>query len=257
MKEKIKKNPFFGYEILAEPVSDVRLLEEEGTSLLINTLNPHSFYVAEHDVEFKEALVNSEILLPDGVGVVIANFLINGNVLRRISGMDIFLTLLRQLNSFSDTSRNRVFFLGSTEENLQLIKGKVKEDFPFLEVAYYSPPYKSVFSDEDKRKIIDEINAFDPYLVFVGMTAPKQEKWAYENTSLTNAKIVCSIGAVFDFYTGKIKRPAKLWRVLGLEWFIRFLGEPRRLWRRNLISLPYFLGKVIQEALRKKMGKIA
>jgi N-acetylglucosaminyldiphosphoundecaprenol N-acetyl-beta-D-mannosaminyltransferase len=255
MSEKIRKKPFFGYEILAEQVKDIRLLEKENVGLLINTLNPHSFYVAEHDTEFKEALVNSGILLPDGVGVVLANFLINGTILRRISGMDFFLTLLHQLNYFRDPSRNRIFFLGSTVENLELIKGKISEDFPFLKVAFYSPPYKSLFSEEDKQKIIHEINAFDPYLIFVGMTAPKQEKWAYQNAPLTNAKILCSIGAVFDFYSGRIKRPGKLWRVLGLEWLKRFLGEPRRLWKRNFISLPYFLGEVFKEVWRKKTEK--
>ena len=73
------------------------------------------------------------------------------------------------------------------------------------------------------------------------MTAPKQEKWVYSNFKNLNCKIFISIGAVFDFYSGNVKRPNQFFQRIGLEWFIRFLAEPQRLFKRNFISLPVFL----------------
>jgi N-acetylglucosaminyldiphosphoundecaprenol N-acetyl-beta-D-mannosaminyltransferase len=99
--------------------------------------------------------------------------------------------------------------------------------------------------------MIQKINFFQPYVLFIGMTAPRQEKWAYTNYPSINAKIICSIGAVFDFYSGRIERPGAVWQRLGLEWLGRFSKEPRRLWRRYLISLPYFIACVLAESLRK------
>jgi N-acetylglucosaminyldiphosphoundecaprenol N-acetyl-beta-D-mannosaminyltransferase len=73
------------------------------------------------------------------------------------------------------------------------------------------------------------------------MTAPKQEKWVFEHKKKLNAKVICSIGAVFDFYAGTVKRPNKIWRNLGLEWLGRLLREPKRMWKRYLYYGPIFL----------------
>ena len=91
------------------------------------------------------------------------------------------------------------------------------------------------------------INSFQPDVLFVGMTAPKQEKWVYQFKNQLNVKVIASVGAVFDFYAGMIKRPGKFWISLGLEWLPRFFREPKRLWRRNLISTPSFICIVIRE----------
>jgi N-acetylglucosaminyldiphosphoundecaprenol N-acetyl-beta-D-mannosaminyltransferase len=88
--------------------------------------------------------------------------------------------------------------------------------------------------------MIMAINKANPWVVFVGMTAPKQEKWVYENKKDLHSKIVCSIGAVFDFYAETIKRPSKIWVKLNLEWFGRFIKEPRRLGKRYFVYSPRF-----------------
>ena len=98
--------------------------------------------------------------------------------------------------------------------------------------------------------MINAVNEFNPDVLFVGMTAPKQEKWVYENRHLINAPVICSIGAVFDFYAGTVKRPGKFWISIGLEWLPRLLREPRRLWRRTFISTPLFIWFVLREKLR-------
>ena len=99
--------------------------------------------------------------------------------------------------------------------------------------------------------MVRAVNAFQPDVLFIGMTAPKQEKWAHEHKHLLQAKIICSIGAVFDFYAGTVQRPAKIWIDLGLEWFVRLLHEPKRMWRRYLYYGPVFAYSVV----RKKFSK--
>jgi N-acetylglucosaminyldiphosphoundecaprenol N-acetyl-beta-D-mannosaminyltransferase len=123
-------------------------------------------------------------------------------------------------------------------------------EYPDLKVNTYSPPYKNEFSREETMAMIGAVNDFAPDVLFVGMTAPKQEKWVHENRHLIKAPIICSIGAVFDFYAGTVKRPGKFWISIGLEWFPRLLREPRRLWRRTFVSTPVFLWYVIKEKMK-------
>jgi N-acetylglucosaminyldiphosphoundecaprenol N-acetyl-beta-D-mannosaminyltransferase len=256
MTNKILKYPFFSYQIFAGEPGDLFKIEPSHGPLLISTINPHSFYVADHDHFFRTTLQRSQILLPDGVGIVYANRLINGTRIQRISGMDIFLFILKKLQTENNPAMKRVFFLGASDETLGRIKEKLNKEYPSLELGLYSPPFKTDFSEEELGLMIEEINRFQPYVLFVGMTAPKQEKWSYANMERVNAKMICSIGAVFDFYSGNVRRPGKTWQTLGLEWLRRFLKEPKRLWRRSFISLPYFLVKVFRETFRTRILRI-
>ena len=131
-----------------------------------------------------------------------------------------------------------------------MIRERVAKEYPSIEVGTYSPPYKPVFSEEDNRLILSAINSFDPDLLWIGMTAPKQEKWLHDNWSRLN--IHChagAIGAVFDFFAGTVQRAPLKWQKAGLEWLYRFIKEPRRMWRRNLISNPLFVWLVFKEKL--------
>jgi N-acetylglucosaminyldiphosphoundecaprenol N-acetyl-beta-D-mannosaminyltransferase len=108
-------------------------------------------------------------------------------------------------------------------------------------VGFYSPPYKSDFSDEENEQMISVVNNFVPDVLFVGMTAPKQEKWVNTHKELLNAKLICSIGAAFDFYAGTTQRPGTVWRNMGMEWLARLLKEPKRMSKRYLYYGPIFL----------------
>lgn len=110
----------------------------------------------------------------------------------------------------------------------------------------YSPPFKAAFSKEDNMKMIKLINDFAPDALFVGMTAPKQEKWILENHDALNAHITCGIGAVFDFYAGTKSRPPRWMISMGLEWLVDLISDPRRLWKRYIIYNPVFVWKVLK-----------
>lgn len=139
----------------------------------------------------------------------------------------------------------------SSEKVLSLIREKAAVDYPNLEAVTYSPPYKPEFSEEDNRAIIKAINDADPDLLWIGMTAPKQEKWTYSHWNELNIHChVGTIGAVFDFYAGTAKRAPKWWQEHSLEWQYRLCIEPKRMWRRYVLGNPLFLWNIMKE----KMG---
>ena len=210
---------------------------------LISTLNAHSFNTDHKDVEFKTALKNSSVLLPDGIGVVWATKMLTGQKLKKIAGDDLFHFQMNKLN----ISGGKCFFLGSTEETLQKIFEKALIDYPNVHVFNYSPPFKTEFSEEDNRIMIEKVNAESPDVLFVGMTAPKQEKWAFQNFDELNVNLVCCIGAVFDFYAGTSKRAPKWMIDIGMEWFYRLVNNPKRMWRRYLIGNTKFILTVLKE----------
>jgi exopolysaccharide biosynthesis WecB/TagA/CpsF family protein len=206
--------------------------------------NPHSIEVAEADPEFKRAIKNADLVMPDGVGIVIASRILGGAIHKRITGNDIFCGVSSELNKRKGHS---VFFLGSTQENLEKMKSKVESNFPNIRVVgTFSPPFKGGFSHEENLVMTETINRAKPDILWVGMTAPKQEKWIYENREKLDVKLLGPIGAVFDFYTGKVKRPSLTFQEWGLEWLPRFFREPHRLWKRNLISNPKFILRLVR-----------
>ena len=141
-----------------------------------------------------------------------------------------------------------VMFMGSSQKVLDLIVKRAAEVYPHLKVVTYSPPYKPEFSEEDNKAIIEAINAVDPDLLWIGMTAPKQEKWTYSHWNELNIHChVGTIGAVFDFFAGTVERAPIWWQRHGLEWLYRLLKEPQRMWRRYIIGNTLFLWNMLKE----------
>jgi N-acetylglucosaminyldiphosphoundecaprenol N-acetyl-beta-D-mannosaminyltransferase len=207
-------------------------------------LNPHSYAVAQSNVPFGRALHKADWLIPDGVGVVLASRLRRGAIRERVTGSDIFLGLQEHLNSRGGA---RVFFLGSTEDTLRRIRDKMASDFPRIRVVgTYSPAFKSHYSECEMDEMVQAINSAKPDVLWVGMTAPKQEMWIHQAQARLDVKFAAAIGAVFDFYIGQIKRSHPMFQRLGLEWLPRLLQEPRRLWRRMFVSAPIFVWGVLR-----------
>ena len=141
-----------------------------------------------------------------------------------------------------------VMFMGSSEKVLDLIVKRAAEVYPHLKIVTYSPPYKPEFSEEDNKAIVEAINAADPDLLWIGMTAPKQEKWTYSHWNELNIHChVGTIGAVFDFFAGTVERAPIWWQRHGLEWLYRLLKEPKRMWRRYIIGNTLFLWNMLKE----------
>ena len=225
--------------------------------LLINTINAHSFNTAKKDQLFAEALTNGDVLIPDGESIVKACKWIKAKSQpkERIAGWDLFSFEMEKLERESEKLRTKsekskmVMFMGSSQKVLDLIVKRAAEVYPHLKVVTYSPPYKLEFSDEDNKAIIDAINAANPDLLWIGMTAPKQEKWTYSHWNELNIHChVGTIGAVFDFFAGTVERAPIWWQEHGLEWLYRLMKEPKRMWRRYIIGNSLFLWNMVKEA---------
>jgi N-acetylglucosaminyldiphosphoundecaprenol N-acetyl-beta-D-mannosaminyltransferase len=210
---------------------------------IIATLNANSYNITREDSDFEKALLDCDILLPDGVGVTIAMRFLDGRRLDKIAGADLFRHEMERMQEIG----GKVMFLGSSESTLCKITERAAREYPNVGVAFFSPPYKQEFSREDDLAMIAAVNACEPDVLFVGMTAPKQEKWVCRHKDELRAGHICSIGAVFDFYAGTVRR-APHWMIrIGMEWFYRLVVEPRRLWRRYIVGNAKFVCAVIRE----------
>ncbi len=218
--------------------------------LLINTINAHSYNTALKDPLFAEALIKGDVLIPDGASIVMACKWLKAKSQpkERVAGWDLFQHEMRQLNA----KGGKCFFMGSSEAVLSKIKERAKYEFHNIEIITYSPPYKPEFSDEDNGDIVDAINQANPDLLWIGLTAPKQEKWAYTHWNRLN--INChtgTVGAVFDFYAGTIERAPLWWQEHSLEWLYRLIKEPKRMWRRYIIGNTLFIWNIIKDKFNK------
>lgn len=238
--------------------------------VLINTINAHSYNVAQKDEAFAESLTpdpspvgegSRKYLIPDGVAIVKACKWLKAKSQpkERIAGWDLFAFEMKRLERKSEqlevnSERHlKVMFMGSSEKVLGLIRERCAMDYPHLEVLTYSPPYKAEFSRRENSEIVRAINEAKPDLLWIGMTAPKQEKWAYRHWQELDINChVGTIGAVFDFYAGTTKRAPIWWQRHGLEWLYRLIKEPRRMWRRYMIGNPLFIWNVMRENYGKK-----
>lgn len=224
--------------------------------VLINTINAHSFNTAQNDELFAEALSKGDYLIPDGASIIKACKWLKAKSQpkERIAGWDLFSFEMNALErksaqqNMNDGKRLKVMFMGSSEKVLALIRKQATKDYPHLEVITYSPPYKPEFSDEDNAAIIKAINEANPDLLWIGMTAPKQEKWTYQHWNELDIHChVGTIGAVFDFYAGTAQRAPRWWQEHSLEWLYRLLKEPKRMWRRYVLGNPLFLWNISKE----------
>lgn len=212
--------------------------------------NPHCIEVAMVDSFYKQAMLDSDMITPDGVGIIIASWILKRKIRQRVTGSDIFIKLSHKLNKHKG---HRYFFLGSTMEKLERLCDKVKNDFPNITIAgSYSPPFKTEFNYEENKIMVEMINQACPDVLWIGMTAPKQEKWIYQNRKNLNVKFIAPVGAVFDFYIKTVKRSSPIFLRLGLEWLPRLVREPRRLWRRMFVSAPKFMVRVIKQKIQTK-----
>ena len=210
--------------------------------------NPHSLVVAFQDRMFRNALQKSDLLTPDGVGIVLAARFLGLPLHQRVIGYEFFTALTVRLAIKKEA---RYFFLGSSEQVLELMVSRLNREFPSIRVCgIYAPPFKDSFSEDENDRMVKAINDARPDVLWVGMTAPKQEKWIYENRGRLQVPFISAVGAVFDFYAGTTKRSPIIWQNLGLEWLYRFLQEPGRLWERNLVSTPKFIWMVLREKVR-------
>lgn len=215
--------------------------------LLINTINAYSYNVARKDEQFATALSKGGALVPDGMSIVVACRWLKAKSQpqRRIAGWDVFDFEMKRLAS---RGGGKCLFMGSSKQVLDLISQRAAIDYPNIEVLTYSPPYRDEFVGAESQAMVDVINNANPELIWIGMTAPKQEKWIYSHWDELDIHCHCgTIGAVFAFYA-RTEHRAPVWmQRCGMEWAFRFFGNPKRMWRRYVIGNIVFLKNILQD----------
>ena len=157
---------------------------------------------------------------------------------------------MKEMFMISKEKGYRHFFYGSTQNTIYDMRRALERDYPGMTIAgMYSPPFRPLTEEED-RKIIEMINSANADFVWVGLGAPKQERWMYEHRNKINA-VMLGVGAGFDYFAGYIKRAPKWMQALSLEWFYRLLQDPMRLWNRYITTNIKFLKLIRKEKNNK------
>jgi N-acetylglucosaminyldiphosphoundecaprenol N-acetyl-beta-D-mannosaminyltransferase len=245
----VERVEVFGFHVFSDDLDKIPLRHPCAT---VSTISPNSYGISTRDAQFRRALAEADYLLLDGVYFSLGSILLNGRSIKPNQGPDVFFFFMRKLNAM----KGRAFFLGSSPATLQRIGQRAAADYPDLCVGGYSPPFKAQFDDDDNRIMVEKVNAFSPDVVFVGMTAPKQEKWAHRNRNLLDAKLAICIGAVFDWYAGNEKTVAPIWWKLRLGWLVRTIRRPEILKRYPSIFIFFWhLGLAVVGIKRFRHGE--
>lgn len=210
-------------------------------------VNAHSAEMAHRDAAFMTALQRADVLVADGFGVILASRILGGQIRERATGPDLFLAVSKALDEAGGYS---VYYLGGSEETLRKIRERHAERFPRLAIAgTYSPPFRDAFTEDDLAAMADRVNQAAPNVLWIGLGAPKQEKWILANRERLRVPLCGPVGAMFDYFAGNVPMPPRWVERAGLHWAYRLYRNPRRLWRRNLDS-PRFLVHVIADRIR-------
>ncbi len=205
---------------------------ENNQKCFVTTPNPEIVMLAQKDTLLKKILNESDLTIPDGIGIVLASKLNKIKISERVAGYDLVQKI------FQLAKNKTVYFLGSSDEVIKLAKKNMAEKFPNIKIV---GAHNGFFENSDE--IVTQINLLALDILLVGMGAPKQEKWIYKYKNDLNAKIFIGVGGSFDVMSGKVKRAPVSFQKLGLEWFYRLLSQPKRFWRMR--TLPQFLFKVL------------
>lgn len=216
--------------------------EPQRCHFIVNT-GFHGLWVAHQDQKFKNIVNSSDLFSPDGIATVWISRLKGSHLKERATSADLMKLFFEKANE----KGYRSFFYGDTDETLKALKEKLEAKYPTHKIAgTFSPPFRPLSPHEDDE-IVKMINDAQPDVLWVGLGLPKQERWIYEHKDRLNVPVAIGVGACFGFFSEKVKR-APLWiGEIGFEWLWRFIQEPKKLWRRDLIDGTRFLIHVFLE----------
>lgn len=210
----------------------------------IVVLNAAKIVRAKSDKELRKIILSADLVGPDGVPVVWVSKLLGTPLPGRVNGTD----LMEELVGLANRKGYSIFFLGATQEIVQKVIEKYKEKYPHLHIAGFRDGY---FSQDEEPKIVNEIRNSQADILFVGLPTPMKEKWIHGNLQRLNVPVCHGVGGSFDVVVGHVKR-APLWmQKYGLEWLYRLCQEPKRMFKRYLVTNTIFTFFTIKELVRK------
>lgn len=222
---------------------------QKGASRFICICNAHSVVTAKTSPDFMTVLNSSDMATPDGASVAWLMRILGKKKQDRINGPDLMWRILSTLNEKgSAASEFGVFLYGNTEKTNSLLISSIANNFPNIVISgCISPPFRALSIEEDSA-IVEAINTSNAKLIFVSLGCPKQERWMYEHQRSIRG-VMLGVGAAFDYHAGVIRRAPVWMRKAGMEWFHRLCSEPRRLWKRYLLTNTLFIYFAIYQLL--------
>lgn len=212
--------------------------------LMIITLNSEMAGLAMGDHEFDHAVAAASLIVPDGIGIILASRILGTPLHSRICGID----LGEQLFRMAEDRDLSVYLLGAANEVIQAACRNLVVRFPKLRIVGAHHGY---FDSTEEKQILSEIRKKRPHILLVGLGTPKQEKWLAKYLHELPPCVCMGVGGSFDVWSGMVSRAPRWIRRIGLEWLYRIVRQPKRIFRT--FSLFKFAGRVIVEGLRRRL----
>ena len=221
-------------------------------NLCISATGAHGLITAYNDIKFKNILDYFFLNLPDGMPGVWVGRLKGSKNMDRCYGPDFFMEVMIK----SSKKNIRHFFCGGKEGVAKQLKTECARKFDNNNVVgTFSPPFREM-SDEELHSLAQTINKLEVDIVWIGLSTPKQERFAYRLSKYTNVHFICTVGAAFDFHAGNVTQAPKFVQNIGMEWFFRLLMEPKRLYKRYFEIVPKFIYYNLIELLQYYLSKM-
>jgi len=228
-------------------MENLSALSQNHASSYVCISNVHMVVEAYLDTAFCKVVNQADIATPDGMPLAKAMKLLYGIEQERVAGMDLFPDLI-ELSAQKGFS---IFLYGSTPDVLEAIVQKTKSAFPSLELYTYSPPFRTL-SEEEEAEVVHMINRHNPDFVFVSLGCPKQEKWMAKHCGKIDSCMI-GLGGAFEVYAEKKERAPKWMQQYAVEWLYRLLQDPKRLWKRYLVTNTLFIVLLAMQIVRVRL----
>ncbi|MDC8786685.1 WecB/TagA/CpsF family glycosyltransferase [Roseateles koreensis] len=230
-----------------EALDRIWQLARRRQSAYVGICNAHSVVTARQDPAFKAALRGAVMNTPDGAPVAWMLRKLGRPSQERINGPDLMMRYCEQASQRDEA----IYLYGASPETLELLQKRLARDWPTLKIAgAYSPPFKPPSTEEDAATA-QRINQSGAGTVWVSLGCPKQELWMARQQGHINA-VMIGVGAAFDYHAGTLRRAPPWMQQRGLEWLYRLCSEPRRLWRRYLVTNTAFIAGACKQLLSHK-----
>jgi N-acetylglucosaminyldiphosphoundecaprenol N-acetyl-beta-D-mannosaminyltransferase len=215
---------------------------------MVITANASHLCMMRHDPELALACRAGHLIVADGMSVVWALRASGQQAPERVAGVDLMARLL----ALAGERRLRVYFLGATREVVMALVERSRAQHPGLEIAGFRDGY---FGPDDHMSIVEEIRASGAHILFVGMPTPFKETWCERHRHCLDVPLIMGVGGSFDVLAGFISRAPRWAQSCGLEWFWRLLMEPRKLWKRYLITNSEFIWLAAREIVARRLKR--